>query len=250
MKTKINTQRYKMNLTNAQILTPNPTTAQLQIPKGTLAADNNTETRTLSENERKLQSITEKLAQGKPLWVGQDGQIIEDANASGINTNAITPIPPGKLAVQQWYEKDPQLYQDEIAAMKLKFPNFQLTKLGGGDDRLAWHGTLHIGLLGSAWKIMAVYDNDHPKKVMGTSVKTFLIDPSIDFVAEKIGQHPPHVLSSEDGYYLCIFRSEDVRADTRVTSAAQCLATAAKWILGIELVMLGKLSLDKFGGHI
>ncbi|MDR1486086.1 MAG: hypothetical protein LBT09_14870 [Planctomycetaceae bacterium] len=195
-----------------------------------------------------MKNLRDKLLKGETLTINQNGLVSDDNN----NSNETSmPIPKGKLAVRQWYERDPQLLQDEKTAMNMKFPSFTLTKLGGGDNRLAWHGELRIGTFRKfAWKIAAIYNNDHPIKIMGTSVKIILMEPTIESLTQQIGWTPPHVLhSEEDGYYLCTARAEDVQADERVTSAAQCIAFAGKWLFAMELCIHGLLTREAFSRH-
>ena len=60
-----------------------------------------------------------------------------------------------------WYERNPQLFNDEKQAMNLYFPNFVLDRLA--DGRICWVGNLNPrGADGGTWTLMVVYDHNHP----------------------------------------------------------------------------------------
>ena len=198
------------------------------------------------EAEKRRRELAQALKDGRPVTAGPN--------------NIVTP--PGKLAVAlQWYEKDPSLLVAEKAAMASKFPNFQLEQIG--DGRLAWTGTLTPGIwkgfwaaeddlsARQTWEVMAIYENNHPNQMMGSSVKVFLLYPTIETVIEHIGWRPFHLLhdpiSNKD--YLCTARAEDVKTGETTTSAASVLAWAFKWLMSFELVMTGDLSKEDFNTH-
>jgi len=171
--------------------------------------------------------------------------------------NIVTP--PGKLAVvRQWYEKDPSLLAAEKAAMAKAFPNFKLEQIE--DGRLAWTGTLTPGIwkgfwadendlsARQTWEVMAIYENNHPNQMMGSSVKVFLLYPTIDIVIEQIGWRPHHLLvdNVSGQTYLCTARAEDIKVGETSTSAASVLAWAMRWLVAFELVMTGDLTKEEF----
>ena len=143
-------------------------------------------------------------------------------------------------AAQQWYEKDPSLLAAERAAMAKAFPYFQLETLP--DGRLAWTGTFVPGIwkgfnadendfsARQTWEVMAVYENNHPVQKMGSSVKVFLLTPSMDQIIQRLGWTPHHVLRDQDSglLYLCTARAEDIKVGKTLTTAATILAMAAK----------------------
>ena len=146
----------------------------------------------------------------------------------------------------------------EKAAMAKNFPNFQLKQIG--DGRLAWTGTLTPGIwkgfwaaeddfsARQTWEVMAIYENNHPNQQMGSSVKVFLLYPTIETVIEQIGWTPHHLLSDpiSGQKYLCTARAEDVKVGETSTSAASVLAWAMRWLMSFELVMTGDLSKELF----
>ena len=161
---------------------------------------------------------------------------------------------------QQWYEKDPSLLVAEKYAMSKTFPNFELEQIG--DGRLAWTGTLTPGIwkgfwavegnlfARQSWEVMAIYESNHPHQQMGSSVKVFLLYPTIKTVIEHIGWRPWPLLhdpiSNQD--YLWTANAEDVKIGETNTSAATVLLWAENWLTAFELVMTGDLSKEDFQG--
>jgi len=224
----------------------------LKIPGGTLAG---AQQASPAEVQAKIAAEAEARRRREALAAALKG------GATPINLGTIT-IPTGKLAAAiQWYEKDPSLLVAEKAAMAKAFPNFQLEPIG--DGRLAWTGTLTPGIwkgfwaaeddlsARQTWEVMAIYENNHPNQQMGSSVKVFLLYPTIETVIEHIGWRPYHLLhdpiSNQD--YLCTAQAEDVKVGETSTSAASVLAWAVKWLTAFELVMTGDLSKEDFNTH-
>lgn len=157
--------------------------------------------------------------------------------------------PAGKLAVEQWYEKEPWRLEAEKDAMRQLYPSFQLGQLE--DGRLYWHGELCVGIWNDQkWYVMAVYNNNHPAQVMGSSVRVYLVEPDIQELIDRIGWRPYHLLhDSNDDLYLCTAQAGDVKVGKTSTSAASTLGWAVKWLAAFELVMTGELSREDFNTH-
>ena len=159
-------------------------------------------------------------------------------------------IPPGKLArLQQWYEKDLELLADERMGMHRCFPGF--TEIMLEDGRMAWHGTLNLGLPVRNqinWNLLVVYENDHPQKQMSGSVHVFPLDPDMDTIIDMLGVQPHHILYDPVlGHYLCTAREGDIDASYDiVTTAVQTLTWAVKWLTSFELVLAGVMTIDEF----
>lgn len=221
----------------------NANRGHIQIPPGTLAAEED------SNAVRKAQErIRRMLLEGQPIPVGPSGDV------SGTTREApVIQVQPGKLAaIQQWYQREPQRLELETQLMRQTFPQFQRTTLR--DGRLAWSGFLSPNLWerGFQWHLLAVYNNDHPQAVMGSSVRIFLIKPSFEELVQTLQWTPSHVIPDPiDGYYLCTTRAEDVQCGlgNYETTAVQSLAWANKWLCAMELVFAGKLSKKKFNEH-
>lgn len=210
--------------------------SSIVIPKGKLAADDDV-------LKKKREELKKKLLEGRPVTIAPDGNVTKGDDSSSIV------IPKGKLAVAQWYEKDPGLLMAEKAAMNHAFPGFTLDKLD--DGRLAWVGSLNIGILGgNEWHIMAVYNNNHPQQVMGSSVRVYLIQPDIDELIKDLGWRPLHLLmDSNNQLYLCTAEAGNIKTGKETTSAASVIAWAVKWLMSFELVLTGDLSQEQFNTH-
>jgi hypothetical protein len=207
------------------------------IPAGKLAEDD-------AALKRKREELKKKLIEGKKIPISPTGNV-----TAGVGGGTGISIPAGKLAVNQWYEKDPALLQAEKAAMAHAFPYFTLDRLD--DGRLAWIGALNIGVMGdTSWNIMAVYNNNHPQQVMGSSVRIYLVDPDIQEVVGGLGWTPTHLLrDSNNQLYLCTAEAGNIKTGKEVTSAASVIAWAVKWLMAFELVWTGDLPKEKFNEH-
>lgn len=211
--------------------------AKLQTQPGKLADDDDAAAKIRRQ-------LAKDIREGKPIAVGKDGNVTDKDGQAKLQTQ------PGKLAYGQWYENDPQRLRDEMEAMKLSFPQFRLGKMD--DGRYFWHGNLRIGVLpdGWEWEIAAIYNNDHPRAVMGSSVHVVLLRPDIQTVIDALGWRPHHLLyDSVDGTYLCTTRAQDIHvgADAAYeTTAVQSITWAVKWLTALELVMSGDMSKELF----
>ncbi len=212
------------------------------IPKGKLANDD-------AELKAKREALKKKLLEGGKIVLKNDGSVTDDKGK-----DSTISIPKGKLAVTQWYERDPELLEMEKIAMNKAFPNFKLEKLN--DGRLYWIGELTPGIYETKFKeritynVMAVYNNNHPQQVMGSSVRVYPILPDVDELINRCGFRPYHLLrDSSDNLYLCTNEADNVATGTKVTSAASVLGWAVKWLVAYELVLTGDLSKEQFNVH-
>ena len=136
------------------------------------------------------------------------------------------------------------------------FPQFELQKVDDPTSRwhncLAWVGTLRPGILeDTAWEVMAIYHPNHPIARMGGSVCVYLIDPSLDDVTAALGKRPFHLINDgEGGRYLCTARQGDISDGSNygdhVTSAVNTLTWACKWLMAVELVCTGDMTMEEF----
>ena len=207
---------------------------KLSIPEGVLASED--------AASRIRKELAEKMRQGKPIDIGGPDGDLPDQGGNPIG------IQPGKLAVEQWYEREPWRLQGEKEGMARFFPRFTLYKMN--DGRLYWHGKIHLGILqdGWDWEVAAIYNNDHPAPVMGGSVRVVLLTPDIDTVIQALGWCPHHLLSDDvDGTYLCTTRASDMSYGTLYdTTAVQTMTWAMKWLSALELVLSGDMSKETF----
>ena len=214
----------------------------ISIPKGKLAIDDD------AALKAKREALKKKLLEGGKITLKKDGSVTDDKGE-----DATISIPGGKLA-SQWYEKDPALLEAEKAAMHKCFPGFTLDKLE--DGRLYWIGELTPGIYETkfhermTYTVMAVYNNNHPQQVMGSSVRIYPVLPDVDDLINMCGFRPYHLLrDSKDNLYLCTNEAGNVSTGTTITTAASVLAWAVKWLMSYELVLTGDLSQDKFNQH-
>lgn len=151
-----------------------------------------------------------------------------------------------RVKLLQWYEREPKLLEAEKEAMNHAFQGFTLDKLD--DGRLAWVGSLNIGVFGDIeWHIMAVYNNNHPSPTMGGSVKIYIVEPDMSEIANELEWSYSHLCRDSCGHlYLSLFFDIDMGRGTNVTSAASHIAMAVKWLTAFELVLTGDLSKEEF----
>lgn len=211
----------------------------INIPTGKLAMDD-------VALKAKREALKQSLLQGKKVTIKPDGEVSE-GGGSGIN------IPTGKLA-SQWYESNPSLLEGEKMAMRKFFPNFTLDKLD--DGRLFWMGELSPGIYETKFRIkktytvMAVYNNNHPEQIMGSSVRIYPVLPDVDDLIRECGFRPYHLLrDASENLYLCTNEAGNVKTGSTTTSAASVLAWAVKWFSCYELVLTGDLDKDMFNRH-
>ena len=210
----------------------------LTIPPGKLAAPG--DNAALTEAQRR---IREALLRGRSIPLGPSGDV------TGCRERLNLTIPPGKLAYQHWYEREPERLEAEVDSMKMSFPQFMLDKRP--DGKLSWTGVLRPGLLGDNgwdWHLEAVYENNHPHAIMGSSVLVYLRQPDINMLIDATGWCPHHLISGKEGLYLCTTRAEDmhVGGSGMETSASTVLRWAVKWLAAYELVLAGKMTQEEF----
>ena len=219
------------------------TKIEITIPQGKLAAEAD------DVAKAKREALRQKLLSGGTITLKNNGSATDTSGSdSSIN------IPKGKLAVAQWYEKNPELLAMERIAMKKAFPNFKLETLEDGS--LAWIGKLNVGVYESKfhqpreYNVMALYMANHPHAQMGSSVRIYPILPDVNELIEQCGFRPYHLLSDSNGdLYLCTNEADNQKTGDVVTSAASVLGWACKWFLSYELVLTGDLSKDIFNEH-
>lgn len=220
---------------------PTPNQPTISVPPGKLASAE-------EEAARRRREIREKLLRGEEIKVTQQGNVV-GPNEPTPNQPVIS-VPPGKLASFYWYERDPELLQGEIQAMRRYFPQFQLEKLSNG--QLTWFGRIrpHQVRQGAVWVLQVIYANDHPNNnTYGGSIKVYSIEPDLDAISRQLNGIPHTLRDSKGNIYLCTARPEDVQTGRVVTTAASAISWAVKWIHAFELWMAGDLSTQDFAGH-
>lgn len=237
-----------------EVSASNEKDASISVPQGKLAdalddalrsqrqaKQNNTSDE--DEDARRRRELRDRLVKGSPINLKRGGEV-----ASGNDKDAFINVPQGKLAnLLQWYERDPMLLEAEKAAMARDFPQFSLIKLD--DGRLAWVGDVKLNVMGNnSWRLMAVYQANHPVQQMGSSVCVYLVEPRIEDLVEQLGWRPHHLLrDSNNRDYLCTTEAGFVKASkTQSTSANTVLRWAIKWLLCFELVLTGDMTTEEF----
>lgn len=220
----------------------------LVIPRGKLA---NVSEREKKKNEDLRQRIKQMMLNDEPIQLNPGGTVVNQNGERVNDSNQPLVIPKGKLAaIIQWYQREPDRFHAEVAAMKMAFPQFTYRFLP--DGRMAWTGKVRPGVLGANgwdWTLEAIYDNNHPSNSnWGGSVHVYLRKPSIDQLISMSGWRPHHLIGSGDGTSLCTSRQQDysIGRGCAETSAASVLLWAVKWLMCYELVLSGEMSRSEF----
>lgn len=197
-------------------------------------------------------------------------------------------VPKTVVSADQWYEKNPDLFTAEKAAMydfQGKKARFCILK----DGRACWmvssrplvasmnkcanctmqnckkrcvaQNANAKGSMCRKYDLLLVYDNDHPQARYGSSVKAYLLNPTVDQLQDIVnrtsGVSPkniPHLLRDGNGeLYLCSADTRDVSTslDSKggITSAATSLRFALRWINIFELGLIDPVTWGKFQRH-
>ena len=185
---------------------------------------------------KSAKKVAKDLVEGRPVQLGDKG------DTTGKERTELT-TQPGKLAAQ-WYERDPQMLDDEIDLMRQStFKNFELYKLEDGS--MCWIGTVKPGFMEDMeWELLAIYPPNYPTPVMGGTVRVYLRQPTVEDVHDALGYYPHHLINDgEGGKFLCTTRAEDLTNTAHsYSTAVTTLALAVKWLTALELVMIGELS--------
>ena len=111
------------------------------------------------------------------------------------------------------------------------------------------------------YDLMLIYDNDHPQVRYGSSVKSYLLSPTVDQLQDIVnrtsGVTPkkiPHLLPDGNGeLYLCSADTRDVSTSLDsaggITSAATSLRFALRWLNIFEDGLIDPVIWGKFQRH-
>lgn len=231
-----------------------PSSEWKAVPKATVAA-NDTSVADAIANMRN------NLANGE-VRVNPDGTVYNPgtpATQSSIaNGDSFKPVPKATVAVQQWYEKNPDLQIAEIAAMADTKPDAKWGYLPNG--KMYWEVHLcPVNAKGERrnWVLLGVYDEDHPQQRWGGSVKFYPVSPNYDEMMELVNRSHvtpkriPHLLRDNDGQvYMCSQDRNRIQAgqkkDELVTTAATGLRFAMRWINVFELGLIDQQTWSMF----
>ena len=229
----------------------------------------------VSENSE-LDELRNLLTSGRELEIDSGGRIIaagstpnNDASesASSAEGKAKT-IPKAIVSAPQWYETNKDLYNAEVAAMRREFNSPNLKPKFLSDGRMYWvvNTKPNLGCDESGnpyktmtYKLLLVYDADHPKVRYGSSVKVYPIKPTIDDLQRIVNRLPgvtpkniPHTLIDSDGIrYLCTADTRNVSADISrgITSAVTSYRFAYRWLSIFELGIRNPEAWARFQRH-
>lgn len=235
------------------------------IPKAVVSADS------------ELDKLRDLLTSGRDLEIDSSGRIV----AAGSSDNHVVAeksnnqvkaktIPKAVVSVSQWYETNKDLYNAEVAAMRREFNNPNLQPQFMDDGRMYWVVNTKPNLgkdengneyKTMKYKLLLVYDADHPKVRYGSSVKAYPASPTIEEMQGYVNRLPsvardkkniPHVLPDETGHlYLCSADTSNVSADISkgVTSAVTSYRFAVRWLTIFELGIRDPKTWAKFQRH-
>ena len=172
-------------------------------------------------------------------------------------------IPKAVVSASQWYETNKDLYNAEVAAMRKEFNNPNLEPKFMSDGRMYWvvntTPNLGPGFKTMNYKLLLVYDPDHPKVRYGSSVKVYPVKPTIDELQSIVNRLPgvspkniPHTLVDGTGArYLCTADTTNVSADLSkgITSAVTSYRFAYRWLMIFELGIRDPKTWAKFHRH-
>lgn len=171
-------------------------------------------------------------------------------------------VPITKVSAnKQWYASNKDLLEAEIVAMHDFKPDARFYTMD--DGRMYWlvkFSPIVAGRKTRTYHLALVYDEDHPKARYGSSVKAYLLSPTIDELQQMVNRMPsvspkniPHTLVDSKGErYLCSADTTNIKTDLKhggVTSAATSLRFAMRWINIFELGMIDPETWGKFQKH-
>ena len=190
----------------------------------------------------------------------------EDGNEEKHSSPNPKLVPKTVVSAGQWYESNPDLLTAEKAAMY----DFQGNKAKFrilGDGRACWLVHCQPSIAGRdkrycrAYDIALIYDNDHPQARYGSSVKAYLLSPTVNQLQDIVNRtrglslkNIPHLLRDSNGeLYLCSADTKDVSTNLDsaggITSAATSLRFALRWINIFELGIIDPVTWGKFQRH-
>ena len=217
-----------------------------------------------------LDKLRDLLTSGRDLEIDSGGRIVDAGNScnhtaaeNSSNQAKAKAIPEAVLSAAQWYETNKDLYNAEIAAMRKEFNNPNLQPKFMDDGRMYWVVTAKPNLgreyTTMKYKLLLVYDADHPKVRYGSSVKVYPVNPSINELQSYVNRLPsvtpkniPHTLVDSTGArYLCTADTTNVSDDiTRgITSAVTSYRFAFRWLTIFELGIRDPATWAKFQRH-
>ncbi|MDR0839712.1 MAG: hypothetical protein LBN99_08765 [Oscillospiraceae bacterium] len=212
---------------------------------------------TVANEADEIARMRSLLTSDSPALIDNDGTItLPDSSSRPGENDKI--VPKTTVAAEQWYNTNRRLLEAEIAAMEDFIPNPRQRKRGFLEDgKMYWQVAVGPKVAGRqrTWVLLMVYDSDHPQVRWGGSVKVYPVSPNINEMQQLVNNSRitpktiPHLLSGPGGLYMCSAHTSDVHAGEQITSAAQCLRFAMRWINVFELGLRDQKTWTLFNGH-
>lgn len=221
-----------------------------------------------------LDYLRHLLSSNQPIEITTHGELVpvdnssvtpfDKPNQAGKKKRRIIPKAIVSSPSSQWYVKNRELYEAEVAAMREELGDPKLNPKFMSNGQMYWvvstRPNLGPGFKTMKYRLLLVYDSDHPRVRYGTSIKVYPIDPSIDEMQDIINDlniHPkeiPHTITDDHGRrYLCSADKRYVSASSKsyqgITSAVTSLRFAYRWLMLFELGLRDPKTWSKFQRH-
>ena len=209
-----------------------------------------------------LDRLSEMFSSNEPLVLHEDGTLGTESDQPAEDQWAPAEkktIPKTTTAATgQWYERDPQLMQAEIAAMRREFHNPAMRPHFEADGTMYWlindTPNLGPGYHCPTYTLALVYDKDHPRAMYGTSVHVVPMSPGFQEMQARVNRSAatpktiPHTVSYDGRRYLCTTETAKVSTDKHkgITSAVTSFRYAHRWLTIFELGLRHPATWAKF----
>lgn len=156
------------------------------------------------------------------------------------------------MVKEQWYQTNPMLFEAEKKAMKIHYPDANLSYLK--DGRAYWEVTLNVKVNEEikTYIVMILYGSNHSR---ANSCIACPIKPTMEEIvrkAKKLGKNRvPHIWYNYTDGVKCFDTSESARAkyiENEVCSAILCASATLKWLYFYEWGLIDEKIWDKFTG--
>lgn len=211
-----------------------------------------------------LDRLSAMLSGSEPLVLHNDGTLGTEADEpvdDWAPAEKKTIPKTTTAATGQWYERDPQLMQAEIAAMRREFGNPAMRPHFMEDGTMYWlindTPNLGPGYHCPTYTLALVYDKDHPRAMYGTSVHVVPMSPGFREMQARVNRSAatpktiPHTVTYDGNRCLCTTETAKVSTDKRkgVTSAVTSFRYAHRWLTIFELGLRHPATWRKFHGE-
>ena len=154
----------------------------------------------------------------------------------------------------QWYINDPNFRAREIAAVQSFSPNAKFGFLP--DSRMYWLIPVSpvINNNKQRWMIKIIYDQNHPERKIGGSIRVYIINPQYTEIMEMIKEATispkviPHCIMDSEGLLIDIFWERNQTQYQIVKSATSAICGAFRWISVFNLGLKDQETWTLFSG--